>query len=93
MRKLIVCTDVVPRDASLLCTLYAAVHYLLENPITTNGLPNLPQPFKVFDQFTNLKIGAMSDVFLNNATQTMHKVYHETEFMELLHLRTLPVSM
>jgi len=47
MRKQIVCTDVVPYDASLLCALYAAVHYLLENPITTNGLPNLPQPFKV----------------------------------------------
>jgi len=32
----------------------------------------------VFYQFTNLKIGAMSDVFLDNLTQTVHKVYHET---------------
>lgn len=70
MWKIIICKG-PPYDKALLCTLYAAVHYLCTTPIQTRTPLQSPMPFKQL-HYSTLKKGR---VFKNTTTNTVHKIY------------------
>ena len=87
MRTITVCSG-PPHDKALLCTLFAAVHFLCSNPILTNA-PTVPMPFCKHDEFRPLQ-SVPSKVFLEESTQRIHKVYDttnsDTDFNTSIHL-------
>ena len=69
MWKIVICKG-SPHDEAVLCTLYAAVHYLCNAPIETRAPLESPMPFKYY---STLPKGRRA--FRNTMTNTVHKAY------------------
>ena len=74
MWKMTICEG-APYDKALLCTLYAAVHYLCQQPIIRRDPPDSPMPFKQSEDYSALKEGDCCRIFVNRSTNTVHKIY------------------
>ena len=74
--KITICEG-VPYDKAMLFTLYAAVHYLCQQPIVRRSSPDSPMPFKQFEDYSAPKEVHLDccRIFINRSTNTVHKIY------------------